>query len=453
MLGSGVASTGSALVVRGPVGVTERTWLVSTPACTYISNSLALVLAGSGSALDLDWPHYEADFMSFVLGRRRMREVLPLRGHGDLRQFVGHRLVLDSWRSWRTEPDDCLCTDACFETYESYRDHLVRRSELIVRNACDAQRSVSYTPLATVSKGYDSPACAVVAREVGAAEAITFTESRGREGREGVDDSGTAIGRALGLTVHETDRERYKSAPVSDVRAALAGAGGGEDVPFIAFSDVLARKLVFTGYMGDSVWGKTPIVDPMSGKGLWAGSKGMSEFRIRTGFVHYPLPWCDYQRQHDIAEISTAPEMSGWRIDSVYDRPIPRRIVETAGIPRSEFGQAKAAISAPLYYTADLEDLLGQAAASAFRRWCDRNDVAARVEAYARVRSRMARINSARGRLADIFEVRLNRPGIARRVRPGLQTRWRREPSPGLWLMVWTIETLREEYVTLLKST
>ena len=169
--------------------------------------------------------------------------------------------------------------------------------------------------------------------------------------------------------------------------------------------------------------------------------------------MHYPLPWCDYQRQHDIAEISTAPEMSGWRIDSVYDRPIPRRIVETAGIPRSEFGQAKAAISAPLYYTADLEDLLGQAAASAFRRWCDRNDVAARVEAYARVRSRMARINSARGRLADIFEVRLNRPGIARRVRPGLQTRWRREPSPGLWLMVWTIETLREEYVTLLKST
>jgi hypothetical protein len=45
----------------------------------------------------------------------------------------------------------------------------------------------------------------------------------------------------------------------------------------------------------------------------------------------------------DITAISLSPEMQPWSVASDYDRPIPRRIVEAAGVPRPLFGQRKRA--------------------------------------------------------------------------------------------------------------
>lgn len=45
-----------------------------------------------------------------------------------------------------------------------------------------------------------------------------------------------------------------------------------------------------------------------------------------------------------IARISLSDEMSPWRLGTTYDRPIPRRIVEEAGVEREAFGQHKKAI-------------------------------------------------------------------------------------------------------------
>ena len=47
------------------------------------------------------------------------------------------------------------------------------------------------------------------------------------------------------------------------------------------------------------------------------------------------------RRKAEIIAITESDEMQPWRIHTAYDRPIPRRIAEEAGIPRQAFGQAK----------------------------------------------------------------------------------------------------------------
>jgi hypothetical protein len=42
--------------------------------------------------------------------------------------------------------------------------------------------------------------------------------------------------------------------------------------------------------------------------------------------------------------------MAAWRLNNYYDRPIPRRIVKEAGVPRSALGQRKKAASVLLFF-------------------------------------------------------------------------------------------------------
>ncbi len=71
------------------------------------------------------------------------------------------------------------------------------------------------------------------------------------------------------------------------------------------------------------------------------GGHGMAELRLVVGFIHLPLPYIGARQKEDIVKITESSEMDPWRLGNSYDRPIPRRIAEEAGIPRSMFGQSK----------------------------------------------------------------------------------------------------------------
>jgi hypothetical protein len=110
----------------------------------------------------------------------------------------------------------------------------------------------------------------------------------------------------------------------------------------------------------------------------------MGEFRLRTGFVHIPVPMLAFGAHATLRAIGASREMrpwrnvrttrikflripcsplaikthpivaavgrlskrvSRWRSRSDYDRPIPRRIAEEMGVPRGAFGQRKLAAS------------------------------------------------------------------------------------------------------------
>jgi hypothetical protein len=73
----------------------------------------------------------------------------------------------------------------------------------------------------------------------------------------------------------------------------------------------------------------------------------MLEFRLRVGFIHLPVPCLGATRQPALTLLSNSPEMMPWSIGGNYDRPLPRRIGESAGIPRNCFGQLKKAVGQP----------------------------------------------------------------------------------------------------------
>jgi hypothetical protein len=51
-----------------------------------------------------------------------------------------------------------------------------------------------------------------------------------------------------------------------------------------------------------------------------------------------------------ISKISDSPEMEPWRLHNSYDRPIPRRIAEAAGVDRGLFGVRKKMVSTSQAY-------------------------------------------------------------------------------------------------------
>lgn len=67
------------------------------------------------------------------------------------------------------------------------------------------------------------------------------------------------------------------------------------------------------------------------------------------GFIHLPVPFLGATAHPAIARISQSDEMRPWRLANDYDRPIPRRLVEEAGVARHLFGQEKKAVTIPMF--------------------------------------------------------------------------------------------------------
>ena len=66
---------------------------------------------------------------------------------------------------------------------------------------------------------------------------------------------------------------------------------------------------------------------------------GLREFRLHAGIVLVHVPTIGAIHAARIHEITRSTEMAPWVLGTEYDRPVPRRIVEDAGVPRTAFGQ------------------------------------------------------------------------------------------------------------------
>jgi hypothetical protein len=238
-----------------------------------------------------------------------------------------------------------------FRDFQAYRDFLSRSLAELFRNAGDPARAHRLRPVVALSRGYDSTAVAVLAAENGCKEAVTLDVVV-----TGTNDSGEAIAKKLGLNV--TARSHVMGSRVDNLRVDfgtrlaaqatefLATEGVGDDVAFLPFEPDLHHGLLLTGVWGDMVWARDADV----GAGLPVRTpfgKSITEFRLRAGFAHVPVPFMAGRAADSIAAISRAKEMLPYSVGGTYDRPIPRRIGEEGGLARSDFGSEKAA-TAPL---------------------------------------------------------------------------------------------------------
>lgn len=350
MLGSGGALADGRVAFTPTTHTMERLYSLRSADAVFVSNSLAFLLQATGSTLNRRYWRYEADLMSFLRGYKKARTRLPL-ANGRTVELHYHRTFLfdsDLTLQWVDPPQP-----PGFTSYRGYIDYLVETIGQLHKNAVATDRRISYTPLTTISSGYDSPACAVLARHIGCRRSVTFTAARTAFASklESTDDSGEPIAALLGLEVDAFSRDRYLDADDFPEALFLATGSGGDDVVLSALADRLERTMLFTGMLGDTLW-STSSQDPAVSREYrfrFPAGASMQEFRLKTGFVHVPVPLLTFTRHAEIQKISTSDEMRPWRLDAAYDRPIPRRLVEESGVPRDAFATEKRAITQPFW--------------------------------------------------------------------------------------------------------
>jgi hypothetical protein len=351
--GSGGESTGDAIRFVAPTHMLERIHAIRVADTMWVSNSLVFLLAASGEQLDDRYPFYHFDLMTNMRGYLRYRPSIRTRSGRELRVFFHANVVIDSNLNIRTEPKALPPAFRAYDDYVGYLRDIVRR---VGENAADAARTPRYAPLATISSGYDSPACALLAKEIGCVDAATFGQARPGYAEE--DDSGSEIADVLGLTVHQFDRTSYRGLDTLPEAEFLAYGAGGEEVVFAPLEQLLPGRLLFTGYLGDAVWNRVTAHVNTELLMLYPGGSSLSEFRLRTGFIHFPVPTAGYIRHPSVYAVSNSTSMERWTLGNDYDRPIPRRLLEEAGVPRSAFGRTKKAITQPLWNTEALEQIM-----------------------------------------------------------------------------------------------
>jgi hypothetical protein len=350
--GSGAELSPNGIRFVTPTHMLERIHLIQLEGSVVVSNSIPFALAETNEVLDTGYKHYHFDLMTNMRGYRRYLPGIRLASGRELRVFFHCNVLVDQQLSISTE-DKRL--PPSFASYDQYIGFLRETVRLVDANARDAGRRHPYQPLATISSGYDSPAVALFAREIGCDEAFTFGTAR--PGYDEEDDSGRDIAAVFGLQVREFDRLAYKSLDAFPEAEFLAYGAGGEEVVFAPVAELLAGRVLFTGYLGDTVWSRTPSRVNTELLMAYPGGSSLGEFRIRVGFVHFPLPTVGYIRHPSICAISQSSELAPWALGTDYDRPIPRRLVEQAGVPRTAFGRAKKAVTQPLWLTESLDEV------------------------------------------------------------------------------------------------
>jgi len=319
------------VVAFTPGHIFDRLFLIRDGDRLLLSNSLPFILRAAGTQLNPRDLLYHWRFGVI----QAHRQTAPLQ-RGRLEFFHNTNVVISRAHHVRTEAKPA---SPDFSSFGEYREKMAAYLGEISDALKESQR-IRYEPVSTISSGYDSAAAAVLAKSIGATRSLTISDSRYGDAD---DDSGAAIAERLGLAVSTRGRGDYRQSGLEAERLFYL-YGLPEDIIFHSFADEVRGTLLFTGHKGDTMW--TMYGRPVGSWSLDPGGATMQCFRLRTDFVHFPPAFFGWARHKKVIEISQSEEMKAWSLGTSYDRPIPRRIVEEAGVPRDWFGMKKRAVSA-----------------------------------------------------------------------------------------------------------
>jgi hypothetical protein len=163
------------------------------------------------------------------------------------------------------------------------------------------------------------------------------------ESRPGVIDDGSDIALALGLTCVVVGRLAWTSQePLEPL--FLVADGQGKEIPIAGAAAELGHVVLVTGHGGDTAWSLEAAYHKYANPGTYSGMS-MSEYRLHVGFIHIPCPFIGWSQLRDIVKLSRSDEMTAWNVDGTYNRPICRRLLEEAGVPRGSFAVSKTGAS------------------------------------------------------------------------------------------------------------
>jgi len=347
IFGSGAVLRGETVIFVTPASTNDRLYWRGDGVAATVSNSLPLLLADIGDELDPNCPHYPEINETILKGISHYAKVIPtVKGSVHCLMYQNLRIASDGM-----EEVEKAATPH-FSCFKDYSDYLHNNYAAIARNARDPARSHPMEIYSTQSRGYDTTAVNALAKDHGIDKVFTIVQSKGAgmfadkdKGKEGNDD-GSEICTVLGLTPTRINRRAFERG-FPEEYLFYAGMHAMQDANLLDIvGQIPGACLLLTGTIGE-LWypdhrsHQDSVNDQLVSWDL--ACKGLSEMRLSAGFVQLALPYIGARSRPDIVRITASREMDPWRLNTYYDRPIPRRIAEEAGVPRQMFGQVKLA--------------------------------------------------------------------------------------------------------------
>ncbi len=302
---------------------------------TFISNSLACLMQRLGAMLDPTFARYQQFFGTILRGIDDYQPELQT-SRGTIHLCYYRNLW---WDGSRLSERDKTETASGFDCFEAYHDYLAGALAGIGKNLADPKRKNPFKYLGTISSGYDSACIATMARAGGLNEVISMSHCK-----TGASDSGEATAKALGLKLTLVNRDGWRDFDLPEA-AFISSDAKGEDVYFRGAAEMLSGRVLLTGFQGGKLWEKGT---KLAGRSICRSDRSglsLTEYRLRAGFIHCPVPFMGARHVDDIVNISNCEAMKPWDFNGAYSKPIPRRIIEEAGVPRTAFGMEKKAAS------------------------------------------------------------------------------------------------------------
>ena len=315
-----------------------------------VANSLALLLAFTGATL-APGHDYRAETYAIRRGVRGYPKAFVVR-HPEIASFF-------------QVYDECLVIGSGEPTFESgrpvrtiasfaaYRALVAEALGRLQDNFLSRYRDTPMQAFSTVSTGYDSAASTVLVKDLDLETCFTSRRSNSHIpwwlNREAGSDDGRPIADRLGLRTEYLDG---RASRMTEDELYFLAPGCAPPLPVLhSMARHIERSgavgVVFTGFQGDEVWDINRWEREYQDAGVLRGDTTaimLSEIRLKSGFINVPVPSLFARSLRYLVAIALSVEMAPWRLGSDYDRPIPRRILEEAGIPRQLFGTRKKAV-------------------------------------------------------------------------------------------------------------
>lgn len=329
VFGTGIRDRGSHIEFVSSGTTFDQLWHTTHRERTYVANSLPALMAVAGIRLREDYPHYRRDLHSVKRGLQGRVKTIPTDA-GDVTSVYFNNLRLKGGELTEISKPDSA---PAFDSYATYHAYLFETATALQQNLQSPLRHHRVTSLCTVSSGYDSSATAVVAREAGCTETVTIRDStsfwRG-------SDSGERVAKMLGLGCREYPRMAVEY-PLEE--AVWAGSIWAGILNWTLFDYPSPLSLFFTGCHGEKMWDRVDHDHPDPFARRHISSLGFCEFRLFRGSWQCPVPFWAVRHAKELKRITVSDEMKPWWFGADYDKPIARRLLEEAGVPRSLFGR------------------------------------------------------------------------------------------------------------------
>lgn len=313
----------------------DRLQFLELDGTIWVSNSLACLLGTTGIGVDATYHRYFDFFWSLTRGLDGYERRVPTTD-GRLEIVFFRNLV---WDGEELSEEDKPFPVRELGSFAEYRAFLKASLVEIASNMQAAARDHRYGMVSGISSGYDSTTVTVLAREAGLERAFSFREARG-----GGEDHGEDMARRLGIELMLVGRTDWREQPFSEI-PYLAVNGSGQDIVFSSASEHLRGQVLVSGFHGDEIWAKKPTGQTPDVLRTSDGGLAFTEHRLQLGCIHLPLPFLGVRQIREVVAISNSAEMAAWDVPGDYSRPICRRIVEEAGVPRKAFGMNKKAVT------------------------------------------------------------------------------------------------------------